>query len=92
MDDDPCCGKAGFGCGWITFVCGEGVIPGVTGVVIAGAVGMSGDPSFGEWDPVAFGGAADDGRDQPAPLVDEAGEIEVSLVVTRRECEDGGWT
>jgi hypothetical protein len=85
LDDDPGCGKAGLGCGCITFVCGKGVVPGVSGVVIVGAVGRSGEPSFGECDPVAFGGAADDGRDQPAPLVEEAGEVEVSLVVTRRE-------
>jgi hypothetical protein len=54
------------------------------------AAGRSGEPPFGECDPVAVGGAADDGRDQPAPLVDDAGEMEVSLVVMRRECEDGG--
>ena len=59
-------------------------------MVAAGAAGSSGESPFGECDPVAVGGAADDGRDQPAPLVDDTGEIEVSLVVTRREWEDGG--
>lgn len=66
-----------------------GVVPGATVVVVVEAAGRSGEPPFGG-DPVLFGGATDEGRDQPAPLVDEAGEIEVSLVVTRRECEDGG--
>lgn len=56
------------------------------------AAGMRGELSFGECDPAALGGATDDGRDHPAPLVEEAGEVEVNLVVTRRECEGDGWT
>lgn len=43
------------------------------------------ESSFGECSPVAFGGAAEDGLDHPAPLVDDAGEVDVNLVVTRRE-------
>lgn len=66
------------------------MVPGVAVVDAVEAVGRSGESPFGECDPVVGGGAADDGRDQPAPLVDEAGETAVSLVVTRRECEDGG--
>jgi hypothetical protein len=66
------------------------VTAGVAIAVAVEAAGRSGEAAFGECDPVAVGGAADDGRDQPAPLVDEAGEMEVSLVVMRRECEDGG--
>lgn len=33
---------------------------------------------------------ADDGRDQPGPVVDEAWGVAVSLVVTRREWENEG--
>lgn len=39
-------------------------------------------------DPLATGGVAEDGRDQPGPAADEAGEAAVSLAVTRRECEE----
>lgn len=61
------------------------MVPGATVVTAMEAVGRSGEPPFGECDPAVAGGAAEDGRDQPAPPVDEAGEVEVSLVVTRRE-------
>ena len=62
------------------------------GVGTVVADGRSGEPLFGECDPVVFGGATEDGRDQPAAPVDEAGEMVVSLAVTKRECDAGGWT
>ena len=51
-------------------------------------VERAGNSLVGEWDPVGFEGAAEEGRDHPTPLVEDAEEVDVSLVVTRREYEE----
>lgn len=75
--------------GWVGTVRGCGCCT-APGVAPAAALGRRGELLIGDCEPTAFGGATEEGRDQPAPLVDDAGDIEVNLVVTRREWEDDG--
>lgn len=82
---EPCCATTVRGCGWRSLPACCSAAP---GFALAVAVGRRGELLFGDCEPTAFGGAAEDGRDQPAPLVDDAGDVEVNLVVTRRECEE----
>lgn len=51
-----------------------------------------GGGAFDELDGVVeTGGVAEDGRDQPGPVVADSGTVDVSLAVTSLECEVEGW-